>query len=213
MAAPTRTTLSSACSADDNQIVVASATSMASGTLIKVDQEFMVIQQSYSTGTTIPVRRGQYGSKTVEHKVTAGVTYGAAAADFGQPGFAAQVQAPTAGRARYLKSRTASETFTDFVPGSDTTIVINGTAAVTLTFAAPTADQEGDELNIIGNGVAQHLLTFTGGLSGAGTSYDVITVNATAPAAFKFVAVNKLWYIYVGPALGGTVTNIIGSIA
>ncbi len=213
MAAPSRTTLSVAVSADDNQVVVASATSMAPGILLKVDQEFMVIQQSYSTGTTVPVRRGQFGTKTVAHPVTAGVTYGAAASDFGQPGFAALVQAPSAGRARYIKSRTATETFTDFIPGSDTTVVINGTSVVALTFAAPTADQEGDELNVISNGVAAHTLTFTGGLSGAGASYDVITINATAPAAFKFVATNKLWFAYCGPAMGGTVTNIIGSVA
>lgn len=211
----TRTTLAAAVAdQNDTTISVTSATGFAAGYLVRVDMEWMVIQSSYVSGTIIPVRRGQLGTKSVAHVITAGCTAGQVINDWASAGFSNIVNSPTAGRARYLQSITATtSTLAGLVPGTDTTVVLNGTAAITLTIPVPTADQEGDELNIISNGVAQHLLTFTGGLSGAGTSYDVITINSTAPAAFKFVVCNKLWYVYCAPAMGGTVTNIIGSIA
>jgi hypothetical protein len=205
------TTLSSAVSATDTNIVVASATSVAGGRLIIIDQEVMRVVSSYVSGTTVGVQRGQDGSATVAHKVTANVTHGTAA-DFAQPA-ATMVTTYAPARARVVQSLTAAATLTLPPAGTDLVVILNGTSVIALTIPVPTKDMDGTELSIIGNGAAAHTLTFTGGLSGAGTSYDVITVNATAPIAFKAVACNGLWTGYVGVPLAGTVTNITGTVA
>lgn len=210
----TRTTLSSAYVVGDNQIVVASATGFAADKVVRIDQEWFVVQKNYLTGTTIPVRGGQLGTKCAAHPATAGVVTGSVTDDFDPPGLGAKVNSAVAGRARYIESITTSPTtVTHTSAGSDHTIILNGTSVIALTIPIPTSDMDGDELTIISNGAAAHTLTFTGGLSGAGGNYDVITINATAPAAFNFVAANILWMVKCGPAMGGTVTNIIGSVA
>lgn len=211
-----RTTLSSAVaggsSAPDKNIVVASATGFSAGYRLEVDGEVMLVSKSYVSGTTIPVQRAQEGTAADAHNSGAGVVVGAAS-DF--PSLAPQtsVQKPLAGRARTIQSISASATITPPVDGSDLLLILNGTSVITATVAAPTKDMDGCELTIVSNGAAAHLLTFTGGLSGAGSNYDVITVNATAPAAFRFIACNSLWMAICGPAVSGTTTNIAGAIA
>lgn len=208
----TRTTASSAIALNDKSIVVASATGFAAGNLILVDQEMMQVTKDYVSGTTIPVLRAIGGSAQAAHVVTAGVLTGLST-DFANPAVGGPATTYPTQRATLLQSITATSTLTLPPAGTDLRVVLNGTSVITLTVPVPTKDMDGTELSIVSNGAAAHLLTFTGGLSGAGTSYDVITVNATAPAAFKFVACNGLWLAYCGPAMGGTVTNIIGSIA
>lgn len=205
------TTLSSAVSQIDTSIVVASSTSLAAGRLIQIDQEVMRIASSYVSGTTVPVLRGQDGSAQVAHKATANVTHGLAS-DFAGPGPQVFTTYPTQ-RTTIVQSLSATATLTLPSAGTDLRVILNGTSVITLTIPVPTKDMDGTELSIVGNGAAAHLLTFTGGLSGAGTSYDVITVNATAPIAFKAIAANGLWVAYAAPALTGTVTNITGGIA
>lgn len=206
------TTLSSAVAVTDNTIVVASATSVAAGRIVLVDQEVMKVVQTYVSGTTVGVIRGQDGTVTAAHKVTANVTHGAAT-DFASPTAPAMTTYPTQ-RPKVLLSITATPTTLTLPPASgDLVVVLNGTAAITLTVPVPTKDMDGCELTIVSNGIAQHLLTFTGGLSGAGGSYDVVTINATAPAAFKFIACNALWMAICGPAISGTTTAIAGVIS
>jgi hypothetical protein len=205
------TTLSTAVAATDTTIVVASATSVAAGRVVLIDQETMQVATGYVSGTTVPVLRGRDGTVTAAHKVTANVTHGLAS-DFSLPAAQTSVTYPLI-RSRQIISITATSTLTLPPSGEDLMVILNGTSVITLTIPVPTKDMDGCELSIVANGVAAHLLTFTGGLSGAGSNYDVITINATAPAAFKVVACNGLWLVYCGPAMGGTVTNIIGSIA
>jgi hypothetical protein len=205
------TTLSSAVAVTDKSIVVASATSMAAGRFLLVDQEVMKVTQDYVSGTTVNVLRGVDGTVTAAHKSSANVTHGLAS-DFAVPTPQTVITYPNQ-RAKQLISLSATATLTLPAAGSDLIVVLNGTSVIALTIPVPTKDMDGTELTIVSNGAAAHTLTFTGGLSGAGSNYDVITVNATAPAAFKFVACNALWFVFCGPAMGGTVTNIIGSVA
>ncbi len=72
----TNTTLSSAVAVGDSSIVVASATGFAADRIVRSDQEFMVVQKSYSSGTTIPVRRGLNGTVVVAHVTSANVVMG-----------------------------------------------------------------------------------------------------------------------------------------
>ncbi|HEX6038911.1 hypothetical protein [Longimicrobium sp.] len=210
----TRTTLSSAVVVADTSIVVASATGFAADRIVRIDQEFMVVQKSYSSGTTIPVRRGQLGTKNVAHVASAGVVVGTAADDWDAPGVAAVVNNPTAGRPRIIESITAdNSTVTHSAAGTDHVVILNGTSVINLTVPVPTTDMDGDELNILANGTAAHVITFTGGIGGEGSSYDVITSNANGPVAYKFVACNAVWLAYCQPAMTGTVTNLVGGIA
>lgn len=206
----TQTTLSAAVTVDQNSIVVASATGFAAGNYVLIDQEIMMVQSSYVSGTTIPVLRGKEGTATSAHVITAKVkTYlGSDSA-----GSAAQtlVTYPYV-RARLFTSVTATSSLTLPPPGCDLDVVLNGTSVITLTVPVPTTDMDGCRLTLIGNGAAAHVLTFTGGLSGAGSSYDVITVNATAPIAVQAVACNAVWVALAAIPVAGTVTNVTGTL-
>jgi hypothetical protein len=206
------TTLSSAVAQLDTVIVVASAASMAAGRLIIIDQETMQIAQGYSSGTTIPVLRGRDGSPQLAHKITANVTHGLAS-DWALPAATTATTYPLV-RARQIISITATpSTLVLPVSGEDMLVILNGTAAITLTIPVPTKDMDGCNLVIISNGAAAHVTIFTGGLGGAGSSYDAITNNSTGQMALSVYAANGAWCIPQAPALTGTVTNITGGIA
>lgn len=205
------TTLSAAIAQGDNVIVVASATSIAIGRILLIDQELMQVGQGWVSGTTIPVLRGREGTAQVAHKTTANVTHGLAS-DFAQPGAQTVVTYPTV-RPTLIQSITATSTLVLPPAGCDLRVILNGTSVITLTVPVPTKDMDGCLLTITQNGAAAHATTFTGGLSGAGTSYDVLTTNATAPTSVEAIAANGLWNAICAPAMGGTVTNLIGSIA
>lgn len=208
----TATTLSSACGATDNSIVVASATGFAAGYKVKIDDEEMEVSKAYVSGTTIPVLRGRGGSAQAAHVTTASVYVGT------NDGVTNNWPDPPAGTLGTANMRIrpvvcvsytgSTNTLTLPSPGCDLRVILNGTTADTLTIPVPTKDLDNCVMIISSNGVAQHVLTFTGGLSGAGTSYDQITINATAPASFQFIAIAGLWHEIVQPS--GTLTNIAG---
>ena len=205
------TTLSSAVAVDDTSVVVASATSFDAGRLVLVDQEVMQVAQNYTSGTTVDVLRGINGTATKAHVITSNVSHGDAT-DFSTPA-AQEIIGYQASRATVVSSITATGTLTLPKAGTDARVILNGTSVIALTVPVPTKDMDGTLLTIVGNGVAAHTLTFTGGLSGAGTSYDVITTNAAAPIAFTAIACNGLWNSFVATPMAGTVTNITGTVA
>jgi hypothetical protein len=208
-----RTTLSSAVAATDTSIVVASATGFSAGYILQVDQEVMKVGQTYTSGTTIPVLRGQDGTVVGAHVSSAGVVAGTAS-DWSSPAAQTTVQFPIAGKARTIISYSAAGAITLPTPGADAVAILNGTSVLAMTVAAPSKDMDGCVLWIASNGAAAHTVTFTGGLSGASTSYDVITVNASAPVLLgPFMAVNSLWQAAVAVPMAGTVTNITATVA
>lgn len=206
----TRTTLSTAVGLNDTSIVVASASSFASNRLVRIDQEFMVVQSSYNgTSTTVPVRRGQLGSKTSTHVASAGVVVGVIQDDWDSPGAAATVNNMTAGRPRIIESITAdNSTVTHTSAGTDHVVVLNGTSVINLTVPIPTSDMDGDILVIIGNGIAAHVVTVTGGVGGVGATADVFTFSATQKQAIQLMAANITWQL-LGP-LGNAAANVTG---
>lgn len=211
----TRTTLSAAVAVDDTSIVVASATGFAADRIVRIDQEFMVVQKNYTSGTTIPVRRGQLGSSNKAHVITAGVIVGTAADDYDTPGVGAVVNNMIAGRPRILTSITADNSTVTHAPaGCDHIVELNSTSVINLTVPIPTTDMDGDLLWIAGNGTAAHVITFTGGIGGEGSSYDVVTFNASGPVLIgPFMAMNAVWLVPTGPAWTGTVTNLVAALA
>lgn len=213
MAALVTTTLASAMGAQDTSCVITSATSFAAGNLIMIDQEFVQVAKSYVSGTTIPLSgRGLNGTFAAAHPSGANAVTGAPN-DFSNPAATTVAAYPLAGRRRKLISYSAAGAITLPASGDDMIAVINGTSALAMTIAAPTKDNDGSILFVVGNGAANHTVTFTGGLSGAGSSYDVITVNSTAPICVQAMAINGLWTSMVATPMAGTVTNITGTVA
>ena len=208
------TTLSSAVAVTDNSINVASVTSLAPLRFVQVDQEMMQVSKAYVVGAAnpIPVYRGVDGTVTLAHKVTANVVHGLAA-DWALNAPQQVTVLPVSARPVICQSITATSTLTLPPAGCDLRVMLNGTSVITLTIPVPTKELDFCRLTICGNGAAAHLVTFTGGLSGAGSSYDVITVNATAPIAVEAMAANGLWNSIVNVPMAGTVTNITGTVA
>lgn len=210
------TTLASACGASDTKIVVASATGFAIGNKVEIDGEIFQVTKGYVSGSTqVPVLRGQNGTYAYAHPTSAKVRVGAASdTAWGSQAPQTVVQFPIATPARQRTSYSASGAITLPTPGNDMVAVLNGTGALAMTVADPATILDGSLLYIVSNGAAAHTVTFASGLSGAGGSYDVLTINATAPVVLgPFMAMNALWQAPVGVAMSGTVTNITAALA
>ena len=204
----TRTTLSAAVAVDDTSITVASATSITADRLLRVDQEWMVVQKSYVSGTSIPVRRGQLGSKTKAHVITAGVVHGSIQDDYDVPGEGVTVNSPVV-RARVITSITADNSTVTHAPaGNDHLVILNSTSVINLTVPVPTNDMDGDILIIGGNGIAAHVVTFTGGLGAVGATADVVTFGTTQRQTVQVLALNAVWNL-LGP-LSTATANVSG---
>lgn len=208
----TTTTLSSAVAVGDKSIKVASGTGFAAGSLIWIDQEFMVVTKDYVVAaTTVPVLRGHQGTATAAHVITSNVTVGLAS-DFSNPVAQTLVTNPYL-RPVLIQSITATPSTLTLPPsGCDLRVLLNGTAAITLTVPVPTKDMDGCKLEIISNGAAAHVPTFTGGVGGAGSSYDAFTFNATGTLAIEAIACNGLWCMKAATPIAGTVTNITATV-
>lgn len=207
-----RTTLSAAVAQGDSVITVASATSIVAGRLILIDNEWMQVQQSYASGTSVPVLRGRNGSVQTSHPTSAGVVHGDAA-DFANPAAQAygSVNGPL-GRVRDLRSYSAAGAIDLPTPGTDRVAILNGTGALAMTLANPTKDNDGDILIIVGNGKAAHTVTYTAGFGDAGSSYDVATFTANGQCSLVLIAANEKWMLFGAPQ-AGTVTNMAITIA
>lgn len=205
------TTLSAAVTVEDTSVTVASATSVAAGRLFQIDGELMEVSKSYSSGTAVPVLRGRFGTATAAHVTSARIVHGNPS-DFA-PAIGSAAPFSPGGRVRRVVSVSATGTLTLPNPGEDMLVILNGTGAITLTIPVPTKELDGTQLIILSNGVAAHIPTFTGGLSGAGSGYDAVTINASAVAGLVVYACNEVWIAPFAPAMGGTVTNLIGSVA
>jgi hypothetical protein len=209
----TTTTLASACAITDRNVVVTAATGFVVGYKLRVNDEEMEVDRAYDgTSTTVPVLRGRGGSAQSAHVAKSSVTVGVGT-DWSNP--AAGSFATSYARVRPVQITTVSATGTlvHAPQGCDHRVILAGTSAITLTIPVPTRDMEGSTLMIVSDGAGAHVPTFTGGLGGAGTSYDAITNNATGRMALLVIAAGGYWSIPQAPALTGTVTNITGGVA
>jgi|TARA_R110000787_G_scaffold66267_2_gene148913 hypothetical protein len=203
------TTLSSAVAVTDTEIVVASATSVAGGRLVLVDGEFMQVLQSYTSGLTVGVTRGQNGTATATHVASANVVHGDAT-DFTVPSPGTANLKP--GLIAFTTTSYSAAGAVAFGAAQWTTALINGTAALAMTIAHPDASQDGIYLNIVANGKAAHTVTYTGGLGDAGTGYDVGTFDGSGQCSMLLVAANSIWVPCPSP-FSGTLTAIDVAIA
>lgn len=205
------TTLSSAVGANDRSIVVASATSVSAGRIFQIGGEILQATKDYSSGTTVNVLRGQMGTAQVAHPASERVVHGDAQ-DFGA---GASTIAPYwgGGRVRRIVSYTGTTAQTCDLPrpGEDLVVIMNGSAINTLTVPVPTKDLDGCSITFMDATAAAHVITFTGGLGGAGGSYDVATFNGTGTNVLVVMACNELWRL-ASPCTG-TLTNAVPAVA
>lgn len=213
----TNATLASACGASDTKLVLSASTGVAPGYFIECDGEVFRVNSSYTTagdGVNVPVTRGQNGTYASAHPSGAKVRLGPASdsswSAMAPTAITSFPSTPTLQKTSY----SASGAITLPTVGNNMLAYINGTTICAMTVADPATILDGSLLYIASNGAAAHTVTFASGLSGAGGSYDVLTVNATAPVLLgPFMAVNGLWQAPVGVAMSGTVTNITAALA
>lgn len=199
--------------ADASKLTVASATGIAQGDIIKVDEETMQVTKGYVVGATIvPVLRGQTGGVAVAHPSGANLSHDTPAG-FGDPAAQVVVSYPLAGRARTMTSYTAAGAIALPSPGTDVQAILNGTSAIAMTLANPSKDQDGDELVIMGNGKSASTVTYTAGFGNAGSGYDVITMQTGGQTGFTLRACNGIWVIIGAPPITGTTTALSLAIA
>lgn len=193
----------------DTVIAIASATGAAAGKFIKIDDEFMQIDQSYSSGLQVKVKRGQNGTRAQTHPNAAQVRIGAASDDFGRPGPLVTGNQPIAGKGRPTISYSAAGAIDLPVGGNDGLRVLNGTTILAMTLADPTTDMDGTLLFVAGNGKAAHTVTYTNGLGNVGATADVLTFSATQAQAFMLVACGGFWNL-VGVVAGAATVAGVG---
>ena len=202
------TTLAAAVGITDNVIVVASATSLTAGRIIKIDGEYLKINQAYTSGTTVGVTRGQEGSVTAAHQSGANVMT-ALASDLAAAPASVNESVLNAGQMSVTTTSYSAAGAIAFGLSQWTVAIINGTSALAMTIANPTKDQDGCYLHIVANGKAAHTVTYTAGLGNGGASFDVGTFSATLAMSSLLVACNGFW-VSVGPttatAIGGSPT-------
>jgi hypothetical protein len=206
----TTTTVSVAIAAADQSITVASATSLAAGKIVKVNDEFMQVRKDYSSGTVIPVLRGQGGTLPKAHGITSNVVHGDAT-DFANTVPQGTVPYPYV-RVREVRAYGAAGAITMPTPGNDMVAIINGTGALAMTLANPTKDMDGDTLTIIANGKAAHTVTYTAGFGNGGSSYDVLTFASGAQNTVVAMAANGFWCL-LPSLIAGTATAVSVTIA
>jgi hypothetical protein len=197
------TTLSSALTASGDSCVVASATGIVAGDYMLIDQEFVRVAKSYSSGTTIPLSgRGVNGTVAAAHVSSANVTHGTGS-DFANAGPQVAVAYPVAGKARTLTSYSASGAISLPTPGTDAVAVLNGTSTLTMTLAVPTKDMDGSVLTIVGNGKSASTVAIaTVGFNDGGSNYIKMTFQNGGLCSLPLMAVNGSWVVLNTPITG-----------
>ena len=94
---------------------------------------------------------------------------------------------------RQFASYSASGAITLPNIGCDMVAVLNGTGALAMTLANPTTEQDGSRLTVVGNGKAAHTVTYAAGLGNVGATADVITFKADQSQAIDLIACGGFW--------------------
>jgi hypothetical protein len=206
----TQTTLSAAVlggSAPDTTITVASATNFAAGLFLKVDNEWMQILKTYTTGTTIPVLRGLDGTQITAHVTSAKVELYALSSDLANPAPQTTVLDPVFGPPRLKSSITTTGAWTpiDNTGATDELVFLNGTSVIALTIVNPGTGQDGKRVTFIGNGKAAHTITYTTtGFGNVGVTADVVTFKSDQSQMFEMMACGGFWV--AATVIGGAAT-------
>lgn len=209
----TATTLSAAVGASDQFITLTSITGVttpnfqtASGiTYLKIDEEYLLVMNVPSAGTTIQVLRGQMGSGAVAHVVNAQVQIGLPS-DFpsqqSKPNMLEVITATVAGfnqPAIFLAG--ATDAIPSTVPGY---YVVKSGAINAMTLAAPTAAQEGNIITVASDTLFAHTITATSLLAVGTALKSTATFPVFRGAFVQLRACNLVWHVigYTSTATG-----------
>jgi len=205
-------TLSAAVALNDTTVLLSALTSIVAGGLIRIDNEYMRVLSVPAAATTpVPVLRGQEGSAQVAHPISAQATFGLTPSNLGtdwtQPA-AGQGVLGSGAPAVVYQSYSASGAIT--LPGPNQIMIaeLNGTGALAMTVAAPTAAIRGSKLTIVGNGKAAHTVTFTTGLGAVGATADVATFKADQQQALEVIAAGVAWQPSANVAGAATIAGV-----
>lgn len=206
------TTLAAAVTLLDNQITVASGTSIAAGQYVSFGPglEIMRVASNYVTASvTVPVLRAQEGTIRVTHVSGAQISFYVLSTDLPLVGPQLSVSSPYAGRGRYLSTITTSGAFTPRQDNQDELVEINGTSVVAITLTSPLRSMTGKVVTFIGNGIAAHTITYTTtGFGNVGATADLVTFGTTQMNSFQMIACGGFWLILGG--FGTATINVTG---
>lgn len=209
----TTTTLTASVASTDEAIVVSSATGFAANSIVKIDEEFMQIPSTYTSGTTIPVLRGKNGTVNSAHPSSANVVVGLPS-DFMGPNATVVVAYPLSGKRRKVQSYSASGAIALPLGNEDVVAILNGTSTLTMTLAAPTKDMDGAIVWVVANGKSASTVAVSGndGVGNAGAGYRTLTFQTGGQVSVSFVACNGEW-VALNTPITGTSTAISVAIS
>jgi len=210
--AKNNTTVAAAVAVSDEVITLASGTGVSDGRYIVMGRELMQIAKGNTAATTTPrVKRGVQGTAPDTAVIGAAVTI-LDASDMVESGPQQVVTYPAA-ITQCFDTYVAAGAI-EFGKAQWTFAQILGTSTIAMTVAAPTIDQNGLLLTIIGNAKSASTLTINGsaGIGNAGSGYDVLTLQNAGIVGQTFFASNGYWCLLSAP-LTGTVTALTMGIA
>jgi hypothetical protein len=169
----TATTLSAAVSATATSLTVTSATGFAAGNFLRVNDEFLYVQEV--TGTTLKAQRGRCGTLARAHGILS-------IAVTGLPADFVPVVAP--------------QMYTYGAAGAITPAKglhrLKAASAAAMTLVAPTADQEGDVLRLIAVAAQAYTVTLASGYFNA-TTNNKLTFGGAIGDVIDLIAINGSW--------------------
>lgn len=178
----TATTIAGALSASATKVALTSATSVAAGSIMKIDDEF--VRVAAIDGVIATISRGINGSAQVAHGILAPCVHSTDGGDFWVP------VAP-----RVYSYGGAADAIT-VAPGIH---LLTHDDAAAYTLANPAVDQMGIVLTIVSTTAAAHTVTLTTGYLGTNAS-DVFTFAAAVGHSITLVAAKGVW-AHVGTSL------------
>lgn len=193
MALTSPTTIAAAMAVTDLAVTVTSATGLAAGNFLRIDNEFMIIDRSYVSGTRVPVyRRGDQGSRVVAHQALAPCISGLFS-DQAALGTYAFTPVPLSNPDIVTYSVTGAIA----VPVRDTMVVLDKAGVAVMTLAAPAADQDGMILYVTSTTAQAHTITATSLLAdgASGSPHTTATFAAYKGAGLVLVALQGLWQV------------------
>ena len=205
------TTLSSACAANDNTILLAATTNLGPGMYLECEGEWMQTTKGFVAGTAatvpVPVQRALEGTAAIAHPTSAVVTIYVLPSDIPNPAPGTCVQRPP--ERVFISSLSASGAFTPQAGNQPEELRLNGTTIIAVTLTSPLQSQNGKTVTVKGNGIAAHTVTYTTtGFGNVGATADVITFSGTQIQSFVFEASGGFWLLK-GPLATAT-ANVSG---
>ncbi len=194
MALTTPTTISAAMLATDLTVSVTSATGIVAGMLARIDDEYMIVDRSYVSGTAIPVlRRGDQGSRVVAHNALAPFLAGLPS-DYTELSTYSFIPVPTwrDNLVEYSVSGAIA------VPKRNTIVVLSKAGVAVMTLLAPAGDQNGMRLTITSNTAQAHTITTVNLLAdgSSGSPHNTATfTTGYIGQGLVLVAYQGLWQV------------------